>query len=207
MNAWNFNDIWNSHTNDYPTFYPSGTPVDGTTFNTYENCGEVGVAVPVITGLDHLDGMTVAILANGFVLDRQVVSGGQITLPANYSKVHVGLPYWPELETLNIERQDNQGTIQGKKVKIGNVVFRFVDTVGGWIGPDENTLYEAFDKIELQNLDGWDTDKNCFTGDIRKSLGAGYEDGGRVFYRQVDPLPVNITAVIPEAMVGGSSGV
>ncbi len=172
-----------------------------------EDCGEVGQAVTTVANLTWLEGMTVSILADGIVLPRQVVTSGTITLPAHYTTVHIGLPFYPELETLNIEKQDQEGTLQGKKIKIGNVILRFVDTVGGWIGPDENNLYEAFPRIELQDLAGWDAAIKSFTGDIRKPLGAGYEDGGRVFYRQVDPLPVTLTAVIPEFQPGGSSGV
>ena len=44
-----------------------------------------------------------------------------------------------------------------------------------------------------------------FTGDLHVPLGAGYEDGGRVFYRQKDPSPVTINAIIPEVTPGGAT--
>lgn len=154
-----------------------------------------------------LEGCTVAILADGEVLPQMVVTGGIITLTPSYAKVTIGLPFVPQFETLNIEQAGPGQTMQGKKVKIGNVIFRFIQTAGGWIGPDEDHLYEAFPQSELEQLEGFDFDDHTFTGDIRKPLGAGYEDGGRIFYEQRDPLPVTIGAVIPEAAIGGSSGV
>jgi hypothetical protein len=163
------------------------------------DCGEVNIAVDEVTGLDHLEGQTVAILANGEVLDQQEVSGGKITLDKKYSKVKVGLPYYADLETLNIEIQSDEGTLQGRKVKIGNVIFRVVNTRGGWVGPNEDILKEAF-------INASDDETELVTDDIRVNLGAGYEDGGRIFYRQKDPLPVTITAVIPEVTPGGISG-
>lgn len=157
--------------------------------------------------IGHLNGCTVAILADGEVLPQQVVTDGVITLNAAYAKVTVGLPYYSDLETLNIEVGLRDGTLQGRKVKIGNVLFRVENTLGGWVGPDEDTLYEAFPQAisEKQAAAGM-TDIDMFTGDIRIPLGAGYEDGGRVFYRQVDPLPVTINAIVPETTAGGPSG-
>ena len=148
----------------------------------------------------------VAILADGEVLDQQTVNNGTITLDKDYAKVSVGLPYYSDLETLNIEVGMKDGTLQGKKIKIGNVTFRLEDTRGGWIGPNEDDLHEAFPDAITQKLlaKGITTDE-MFTGDIRIPLGAGYEDGGRIFYRQVDPLPVTINAVVPEVAPGGPS--
>lgn len=156
--------------------------------------------------IGHLNGCTVAILADGEVLPQQVVTNGVITLDKAYAKVSVGLPYYSDLETLNIEAAYRGTTMQGQRIKIGNVTFRLENTRGGWVGPNEDTLYEAFPGAINEKLLAMDhpTD-SMFTGDIRIPLGAGYEDGGRVFYRQVDPLPVTINAVVPEVAAGGPS--
>jgi len=196
VTAWDFatGTIWYERygCHENPTFHPC----------IVIDCGEVGLATTNVASLDHLEGMTVAILANGEVLDQQVVSDGEISLTMNYSKVTVGLPFESDLETLNVEFPSRNGTIQGKKVKIGAVTFRFVDTRGGWIGPDEDNLYEAI----LADWTGLGSPPPIYTGDVRVPLGAGYEQGGRIFYRQVDPLPVTISAVVPEVTVGGPSG-
>ncbi len=154
----------------------------------------------------HLNGCTVAILADGVVLPQQVVVDGVITLDTSYAKVTIGLPYRSQLETLSIDVPMQDGSAQGKKVKIGNVICRFVQTVGGWIGPNENELYEAFPRAELEQLAGFDFDDHVFNGDIRVPLGSGYEDGGRVFVEQRDPLPMSLTAIMPEVQIGGATG-
>jgi hypothetical protein len=78
-----------------------------------------------------------------------------------------------------------------------------VDTRGGFIGPDEDHLYEAFTPGNF-NLE--DDDISLFTGDVRVPLGGEYSSGGRIFYRQSNPLPVTISSIVPEIQTGGQSG-
>lgn len=95
-------------------------------------------------------------------------------------------------------------SIQGRVAKIGNVTFRLQNSRGGHIGPDADNLYDAFYQDALISCSGQDLlDNDLFTGDIRQPLGSGYPTGGRVFYRQIDPLPITIGAIMPEVSVGG----
>jgi hypothetical protein len=196
-NAWDFINVWGTNCQDYPDF--EGDP-------TYQT----------LTGLDHLEGQEVAILADGRVLPRQTVLNGQIDIDASYNVVHVGLPFNSDIETLNIDVPTQEGTLQGVKIKVGSVTFRFVDSRGGYVGPTFDELYEAFGNLTIsQNqhqLEFFDvlTDENAnrifYTGDIRVPLGSEYRNGGRICYRQIDPLPVHIAAIIPEVSSGGSTG-
>lgn len=165
-----------------------------------------GASATEFAGVLHLDGETVGILADGVVLDQQVVDGNIITLSSAASIVLVGLPYNCDFETLNVEVPLKEGTIQSRKVKIGNVTFRLKDTRGGWVGPDSSNIYEAFTQQSFRESSGENLSATeLFTGDVRQPLGAQYSQGGRVFYRQVDPLPVTIGAIVPEVSVGGAS--
>jgi hypothetical protein len=47
----------------------------------------------VWTGLDHLEGQEVALVADGLVLERTTVAGGQVVLDAPAGELVVGLPY------------------------------------------------------------------------------------------------------------------
>ena len=176
----------------------SGDDIDTTGFTAYVSGGNARKCFATFSGLDHLEGQMVAVLGNGAVFPQQEVIGGEITLTRVCSKVHIGLPYISDFETLNIEKSTNDGTIQGVAIKISNVTFRVLNSRGGWIGPNFDTLYEGFipERVRLGLA------PRLFSGDIRLGLGAGYEDGGRVCYRQYDPLPVTITAVIPEVRIG-----
>ncbi|MEX0758646.1 MAG: hypothetical protein WD100_03610, partial [Tistlia sp.] len=59
-----------------------------------------------LAGLDHLEGETVAILADGGVQPRQVVAGGRVALQTAASRIHVGLPYEATLESLPVTLSD-----------------------------------------------------------------------------------------------------
>lgn len=167
----------------------------------FVDCGITyrGEPTSVVTGLAHLEGKTVAILADGNVMAQQVVTSGSITLPSPYSIVHVGLPYESDCATLNIEVSQQDGTMQGRLMKVSQVVVRFLNSLGGWLGPDENSLYE----IVQRTNEPLDTAVPLFTGDEKVVLDSSYETGGTIFYRQKDPLPVTILAVMPTVSPGG----
>ena len=185
----------------------SGDPIDGTEYSEYVSGGTMSQAFQAFAGLDWLEGQTVSILADGLVLPQQVVTDGVIDFGDEYyATVNVGLPYLSDLETLDIEVQGaREGTTQGRNVKCHAAVFRFLDSRGGWVGPSELddygklAIYEAF--LPLIVLPG-----KCAplqSGNRRATLGGNYSTAGRIFYRQYDPLPVTITAIVPEISVGG----
>ena len=176
----------------------TGDDIDTTGYTAYVSGGYFRKCYTTFSGLDHLEGEMVAILGNGEVFPQQEVTSGEITITRACSKVHVGLPYTSDFETLNIEKSLSLGTIQGVPVKISNVTFRLLNTRGGWLGPTFDELYEAF----IPTRPSLGHPAPLYSGDVREALGAGYEEGGRLCYRQYDPLPVTITAVIPEMRVG-----
>lgn len=138
-------------------------------------------------------------------MDQQEVSGGQVTLGDSYSVAQIGLPFYSDLETLNISIPlKDKNSIQGRQAKVNNVSFRVHNSRGGYIGPNEDDIWEAFTQDAINQCSGQNIDAiELFTGDIRVPLGSGFGDGGRVFYRQVDPLPITIGAIMPEVTVGG----
>lgn len=154
----------------------------------------------VITGLDHLNGYLVSILADGAVQAQQTVASGQITITSPATKVHVGLPYTSDLETLNIEAPLPDGTMQGRKLRVSKVTIRVLNSKGGYIGPDENHL-----KLIKSVFADYATTTALYTGDLKHSLGGGYQDGGRMFIRQTDPLPITVLALMPLVSVAGMS--
>jgi hypothetical protein len=178
-------------------------PLNALSFDGYVSGGVLRKGNSSFTGLSHLEGQEVVALADGLVKEDITVSSGAVTLTEPYGLVHIGLAYNCDIQTLDIERPDNEGSLQGRQVKVGNVTFRVVDTRGGFIGPDEDHLYEAFTPGNF-NLE--DDDISLFTGDVRVPLGGEYSSGGRIFYRQSNPLPVTISSIVPEIQTGGQSG-
>jgi hypothetical protein len=74
-----------------------------------------GVATSTLSGLGHLEGKTVAVLANGAVHPSKTVESGQITLDYEVTKAHVGLAYTSKLQTMRLEAGSATGNAQGKQ--------------------------------------------------------------------------------------------
>ena len=158
-----------------------------------------GDPTKVVTGLAHLNGRQVNGLADGNIIGLQTVSNGTITLTDYATQAIVGLPYFADMETLNVEIGLADGTLQGRRIHISRVILRILNSRGGWLGPDSSNLHEL--------LGDYDTsvDTSLYTGDVKIALGQGYKDGGRFFFRQIDPLPITILGVIPILTAGGTT--
>lgn len=172
--------------------------VDGSAFQAYVVGGNARKAVSNVTGLNHLEGQTVMVLADGNVIADQVITGGTLATPLSRkaSRVHVGLQMVADLETLDIEAPG--GTIQGKKKKIAQVTVRFEKSRGLLIGPTSAKLTEM--KQRQDEVMGAPT--ALLTGDKKINLKPDWNSNGRLLLRQVNPLPMDILAIIPELDMG-----
>lgn len=186
-----------SKTNDtFELTTSGGVDIDGTAFNAYIQDGTVRLAVNSISGLNHLEGEAVDCLADGSVITTLTVSGGAVTLPRKFSRVHIGLKYITDIETLNIEVPD--GTIQGFLKKIPSVNIHFLRSRGIFVGPDKDNLFEMKQR-EFEDI-GDPTD--LITGFKDMYLSPDWNSNGRLFLREKDPLPLTILAIVPQLEVG-----
>ncbi|HPF78934.1 MAG TPA: hypothetical protein PLF01_06530, partial [Alphaproteobacteria bacterium] len=88
--------------------------------------GEVTVATDTWSGLDHLDGLMVSVIADGVALDNPVmVTSGAITLDDPANKIEVGLPYTHIIEPLPPAMIEG---IAGKKLRLVRAVYRLQQT-------------------------------------------------------------------------------
>jgi hypothetical protein len=197
----NYYKVANKTTDSFQLTDPDDdTTIDGTAFTEYTSGGYAQITALQFSGLSHLDGADVAVLADGKVVDDCVISDGKLTLTEPAAFVNVGLPYESDLETLNVEIGLSDGTSQGRLLKISQVTLRVQNFRGGWLGPDADHLTE----IPVSDYFPADPDSTAlFSGDIKQTLDSDYGDGGRIFYRQSDPLPVSILAILPLVSVGG----
>ena len=150
-------------------------------------------ATSTITGLNHLEGEVVSILADGSAHADKTVSGGAITLDRSASKVHVGKGFESILETLRLEAGADDGIAQGKIKRIHGVTARFVDTVGAELGPNTSSL----DRIPFRDSSmAMDEAVPMFSGDKEISFPSGYDNDAHVVIRQLQALPMTVVAVI-----------
>jgi hypothetical protein len=169
--------------------------INSTTFTTYVSGGVMRERATVISGLDHLEGQTVKILAEGATHGDKTVSSGSITLSRSAAKVHVGLAYTSDIETLRFDVGARDGTSQGKFTRFHRVIVRFLSTLGGFMGPDTSNLDEL---VLREGGDAMDTAVPLFTGDHEIEWDGEYSSDSHFFYRQTQPLPVTIEAIMPQ---------
>ena len=179
------------------TSIEDGTDIDGSAYNAYVRAGQVRKTVTSITGLRHLFNTPVVMLADGNVIAGTTVSAtGGVTLSNSASRVHIGLRFISDIETLNIETPE--GTVQGSLKKIARVNVRLKKSRGMLVGPNTANLIE-WKQREFENL-GEPT--ALLTGDAEVILLPNWNSNGRIFIRQKDPLPMHVLAMMPDINLG-----
>ena len=154
-----------------------------------------GSATSSLSGLDHLEGQTVSILADGSVHANKVVSSGAISLDRSVTKAVVGLAYDSVLQTMRIEGGAAEGTSQGKIKRISKVVLRLFETVGVKVGPSLTNLETIPFRTTSSNLSApVDT---LIEGDKEIEFDDDYNSDGHIFIKQDQPLPASILAIYP----------
>jgi hypothetical protein len=176
-------------------------PLDGSQADAYYvDCGlsYEGPAVTSLGGLDHLEGKTVQILADGGVHPERVVTGGAVALDWAATKVHAGLGYLSKLKPMRIEAGAGEGTAQGKKKLITHVKARLARSLGGQAGRDEDNLEPI-----LQDRDPnvpMDEPMPLFSGDAEIAFPGNYDTTGDLLFVQDQPLPFTMNAIIPRVV-------
>ena len=171
------------------------TETDNTTFNFLDSqLNYDGSATTTITGLDHLEGQTVSILANGSTHPDKTVSSGAITLDRSSTKVKVGLPFTSLLQTMRLDAGAANGTSQAKTKRIYDISLRLYESVGVEVGPDLQNM----ERIPFRSsADAMDTAIPVFTGDKEIEFRGNYETDGFIFVRQTQPLPLTVLSLYP----------
>jgi hypothetical protein len=167
-------------------------------------------AVSVIRGIYHLEGESVSVLGDGFVVanpnrttyETVTITNGVATLDKCYSVVHIGLPITSDLETLDIDTAQGE-SMADKKIKIGKVTAHVDSTRGLFVGPDlpeTDSSLENMYEFKVRESEGYEDPVSLATGKQDIIIQAHWNSNGRVAFRQTDPLPATIQAILPEGM-------
>jgi len=168
---------------------------DNSSFNFLDSeLSYSGSAVSTLSGLDHLEGQVVSILADGATHPNRTVSSGSITLDRSAKSVKVGLAYTSLLQTMRLNAGSQNGTSQGKTKRIYDITVRMFETIGVEVGPDLNNM----ERIPFRSsADLMDEGIPPFTGDKEVEFRGNYETDGFIFVRQTQPLPFTILSLYP----------
>lgn len=161
--------------------------------------GRFDEPVTTVSGLDHLEGKTVSILADGAVHPQQVVTDGQIDLEVGASVVHVGLPIRSTLQTLPLLAQIDSGYGSARTKNVNKCALRVYRSSGIFAGFDENHLREY--KQRRDEPPG--SPPELRSEEVPIVIDGHWADGGQLTVVQDDPLPLTIVSITTEVSIGG----
>ena len=154
-----------------------------------------GAATTTITGLSHLEGKAVSVLADGVEVKGKTVASGALTLPKAASTVHVGLPYTWRLKTLQIDASSKQtGYSSDKKKLIPGATISVLNSYGGQAGDEQF--------VDLH----WSSPKTSpilESDDIDVDLLAEWKKEGQFELTGSGIYPMHIISMMPRVQVGG----
>ena len=130
----------------------TGTSAQNDCFYVDSGLTYSGSPTTTISGLLHLEGATISVLADGGAALDVVVTNGKVTLSQSASVVQLGLSYRSKVLTMPLEISGATGTSQGKLRRISEVTIRVLRSLGAKIGPDVNNLERSEEHTsELQS--------------------------------------------------------
>lgn len=153
-----------------------------------------GDAVTTLSGLDHLEGKTVSILADGAVMPQQVVKDGKVSLQAPSRLVSVGLPYESEIQTLPLVVEPQDGRIRGRRFNSGSFSLEVYQSSAIFVGTDEGSLSEA----KQRTTESPGTPPRLLSTTVEGRAYGDWSGTGQVVVVQRQPLPLTICSLIRE---------
>lgn len=146
-----------------------------------------------LTNLDHLEGMTIAAVADKNVVTGLIVTNGSVILPIPASKVTAGLPYDTLIETLQIATNGQNGWDVGTKLPdASKALLNLVNSRGVFVGPEDDRLFE----IKSRTTELPDQPNMLMNGLYEINLSSKISLlGPSVVVKQTDPLPFTLTGI------------
>ena len=143
--------------------------------------------------LDHMEGRTVGVIADGGTHPEEIVTNGAISLDYQVSVVHVGIPYEGLLMPMTMEFGAESGTSISKPKNIYEVGMRFSNSLGALFGTD---LYNS-ERIPFANMPLLvGNPQLLFSGIKRIPYSDTWELDKIAYVRQDKPLPCIVQQMI-----------
>lgn len=164
------------------------------------DCGLTYDGPPVanFSNLDHLEGEEVVAVADGNEVLGLIVEDGSVTLPNASSKVSIGLPYVPVIETLDLDLGSMQETLRGKLISISRVMIEVERSRGGWVGGrrDDGSITEMMEIKPRFDSDGYGAiDLKTYKQEV--VIQPDWSSGG-LRIEQRSAFPLAIRAIVPD---------
>lgn len=177
------------------------TDLDGNAVNTsayeaaYVSGGYARKYISIISGLTHLEGETVDILADGAVQPPQSVTGGEITLTVQATTVHIGYGFKSRGKMLRLNAGAADGTAIGKTQRTHRIGIMLHRSLGLKIG----TSFDELTRLTFRKTsDKMSRAPQLFTGILSEELEGDYDFENQFCWEQDQPLPSMILALMPQ---------
>lgn len=146
-------------------------------------------ATTSISGLDHLEGETVAIWADGDVQASKTVSSGSITIDTAASTVQIGLAYTHSYKSLRLEAGAPTGTAQNKTKRIFDLGVTLMNSDSFSFGPSSSNLTTKSLRSQGDDL---------VSGEYKYQFEGDWITDPRIVIESSDPAPFTMLALQPE---------
>ena len=149
-----------------------------------------------LSGLDHLEGETVDILADGMAHAQETVASGAIALDYSASTVHVGYAYTAKLKTQKLEQRTATGSSQAQPIDSMSLTVRLNQSIGMEVSTDDS----SFEQYSFRDPnDEMDTAIDTFTGDTREIELEPVDDyrSIQLSLRNEQPFPFTVLGLFP----------
>lgn len=185
-----------------------GDQVDSSDFiGAYQMLGVMRKCVSLVSGLAHLNGRKVIVLADGVVIDKDgtgndlIITGGNLPdLGDKYARIHVGLSYRSSIQTLDVVNPQADDT--GVEKAPGPVFARLMKSRGVKIGYSEDTAVELHSRDDEGYYDTPTPKSGVYPIEEIRDWGKDIS----VWFVEDDPLPMTVLGVTMDLNYGGDGG-
>lgn len=163
----------------------------------------------ILTGLDYLEGKSVAVVADGIPIENKTVTLGKIDVGStDYAHIVVGLPYTATLAPMYLDVETTGGTTMGSKKDVQKATVRFKDTLSAKVGQTKTDT----DSVRFANADynndrydnqvnsdssrNFDTTVTLFNEDVEVWMENASEFLKLVYVINDTPTPCTVLAMI-----------
>ena len=186
---------------DDDNWYDTTAPNDGQVNANFLDAAVTktsSVAFTSVTGLDHLDGLTVGMVGDGAYLGTAVVSSGAVTLPTASKVAHVGLEFTSHFRSAPVDIGTPEQSTVGYSKGISVVYVRTLRALDAQVGPDASNLQQ----LELGGAVVGSANPAMFSGDEAVPFENEQATPAYVYFQSAKPLPCTILAFSAQTEVG-----
>jgi hypothetical protein len=156
-----------------------------------------GEEADTFSNLDHLEGETISVFADGAVHPDVVVENGSVTLEYGVERAVFGLSYKATIKTVDLGQSGEQGTTQTRIGHISKVTVRLHRSLGCIVGNGTTQDTISFRTSAMPMGESPD----LFTGDKEVMFPSGHVKNKYIVIEQEQPLPLMVLGLFPKMQV------